>query len=120
MKPGDIYRRGSQLFTVVAAHDGKVKYRTSGGREYKRSEHTFERDFSPVDMELARSDTIEVGEDDMEPVGVHSDAGGHGSSFTCPVCHGGLTYARHGWWSMRCACRSWTVDIKAVGTRRDQ
>ena len=112
MNIGDIYKRGHTLVTVVGIGD-KVEY-LMYGKKRKRLRHTFERDFTPVDMGLATARTIEVTE--MEHCEVHSDAGRNGMCFVCPVCGVEVVDAPYGWWSMNCHCRRWTVEHRAIGT----
>jgi len=45
--------------------------------------------------------------------GWHSDCGGFGAKWTCPVCDFELTWAPNMWWQLECDCENieWTFNF---------
>lgn len=120
MKIGDIYSLKTQYgcrFVEIVDVGDRVTYEHHG-RNYTRRTDTFERDSEPIDMDLHNQDKVTV--TDVEHCEVHSDAGRHGLEFQCPVCDGNVIHAERGWWSEDCRCRTWTVEIKAIGTKKER
>ena len=53
---------------------------------------------------------------DVEACDVHSDAGGKGLTWNCPICGNRVVWAPGGWWEVTCECdRNWRVEISAIG-----
>jgi len=56
---------------------------------------------------------VVVGLDKMEFVDIHTDAGGVGIAYRCPMCDEHLVWSHGMWWELECNCGKWKFDIRA-------
>lgn len=116
VKEGSLYRDGSSFIEVISVKGNTVEYRHFGSKK-KLLEKNFQKRFIPVNMDQHAKEEIIV--DSLKHCEVNSDAGGHGLSFECPVCNTEVIYAPNAWWKMECPCRTWGVEIKAIGYKKE-